>query len=138
MIVLDTNVISEPLRPRSEPAVLAWLDDQDSETLFMTAISLAELRHCVAALPKGKRRKELAEALEEKILPLFAGRILPFDEAAAASYAEIRVRARATGKAIGTADSYIAATVAAHGFAIATRDTTPFEAVGLKIVNPWR
>jgi predicted nucleic acid-binding protein len=137
MIVLDTNVISEPLRPTGNPVVLAWLDRQDIETLFLAAISLAELRHGIAALPPGRRRKQLAEALEERILPLFGPRILPFDSAAASAYAEVRSRAHRAGKAVGTADSYIAATVAARGFAIATRDTSPFEAAGLNVVNPW-
>lgn len=138
MIVLDTNVISEPLRPIGNPGVLAWLDQQDIETLFLTTISLAELRHGVAALPDGRRRKSLSTALEDRVIPLFGSRVLPFDAAATRAYAAIRVRAQKAGKAIGAADSYIAATVAAHGFAIATRDGSAFEAAGITVIDPWK
>jgi predicted nucleic acid-binding protein len=137
LIVLDTNVISEPVRASPDPTVLSWLDAQNAETLYLSAISVAELRHGVAALPDGKRRKTLAMMLEERILPLFEKRILPFDEQASAGYAAIRVRARKAGVAISAADCYIAATVAAHGFAIATRDAGPFEAAGVTVINPW-
>ncbi|QEL23477.1 type II toxin-antitoxin system VapC family toxin [Bosea sp. F3-2] len=137
MIVLDTNVISEPLRPAGEPAVLAWLDQQNIETLFLTTISLAELRYGVAALPDGRRKEGLGAALERRIIVLFGPRILPFDSDAADAYALIRTRAKAAGRAIGAADGYIAATAAAHGFTVATRDTGPFEAAGLPVINPW-
>jgi predicted nucleic acid-binding protein len=137
LIVLDTNVVSEPLRPAADPAVLAWLDLQDIQTLYLTTISLAELRHGIAVLPGGRRRSRLAAELEERIIPLFDGRILGFDIAASSAYAEIRVRTRKAGKTLGAADSYIAATVAAHGFAIATRDTAPFEAAGIPVIDPW-
>lgn len=79
----------------------------------------------------------MSSALEERILPLFGSRLLPFDAAAAESYAAIRIRAQKAARSIGAADSYIAATVAAHGFAIATRDTAPFEAAGVSAINPW-
>ena len=138
MIVLDTNVVSEPLRPAADAAVLAWLDAQDIETLYLTTVTLAELRHGVAALPEGRRRKTLQTALEVRIVPLFGPRILAFDAVAAGTYAQVRLRAATTGTAIGAADSYIAATAAAHGFAIATRDVAPFAAAGLTVINPWR
>jgi predicted nucleic acid-binding protein len=137
MIVLDTNVVSEPLKLAGEPAVLAWLDQQNIETLFLTTISLAELRYGVAALPDGRRKDGLGKALESRIVALFETRLLPFDAAAADAYALIRARAKTAGKAIGAADGYIAATAAAHGFTIATRDTAPFEAAGLPVINPW-
>ncbi len=137
MIVLDTNVVSEPLRPAANPAVLAWLDEQNIETLFLTTISLAELRYGVAALPDGRRKDGLGSALENRILALFGSRLLPFDSAAADAYALIRARAKAAGEAIAAADGYIAATAAAHGFAVATRDTAPFEVAGLATINPW-
>jgi predicted nucleic acid-binding protein len=137
LIILDTNVISEAVRLAPDPAVRAWLDEQDVETLFLTAISAAELRHGVAALPDGKRRRALSLSLEERILPLFANRVLPFDDDASKAYATIRVRAHKAGKAISAADGYIAATAASRGFAIATRDTGPFEAAGVPVINPW-
>ena len=137
MIVLDTNVISEPLKPFPEQNVLAWLNEQTAETLFITAISLAELRHGVAAMPRGRRRNRLASALEDQVLSLFGPRVLAFDAAAASAYAEIRVRTDSAGRPISAADSYIAATAAAHGFAIATREDAAFEAAGIQVINPW-
>jgi predicted nucleic acid-binding protein len=115
MIVLDTNVVSEPLKAAASPAVIAWLDRQNIETLFLSAISLAELRYGVAALPGGRRKDGLRTALEERIFSLFGSRILAFDTAAADAYAAIRARAKAAGKIIGASDGYIAATAAAHG-----------------------
>ena len=138
MILLDTNVVSEPLRPSGDPAVLAWLDEQNIETLYLAAISLAELRFGIAALPAGKRKDALHRDLERRVIPLFAGRILPFDMAASEAYAEIMALARAGGRAIGTADGYIAATAAINGLIVATRDTSPFEAAGLAVINPWK
>lgn len=138
MILLDTNVISEPLRLSGDPVVGAWIDSQNVETLYLAAISLAELRFGIAALPDGKRKDGLHKNLERRVVPLFTGRILPFDAAASQAYAEIMARARADGKAIGKADGYIAATAAANGLIVATRDTSPFEAAGLTVINPWK
>jgi predicted nucleic acid-binding protein len=137
MILLDTNVISEPLRPAGDAAVLAWIDAQIVETLYLSAISLAELRLGMATLPAGKRKDVLHSSFEQRVLPLFAGRILPFDSAASEAYAVLRARARAQGKAIAPADGYIAATAKSHGLIVATRDTGPFAAVGLTVINPW-
>ena len=137
MILLDTNVISESLKVAGDARVLAWLDAQLIESLYLSTISLAELRFGIAALPAGKRKDTLHNSLEQRILPLFTGRILPFDDAAAGAYGTLRARARAQGKAIATADGYIAATAIHHGLMVATRDTAPFEAAGLKVINPW-
>ena len=137
MILLDTNVVSEPLRITSDVGVIAWIDAQIIETLYLSAISLAELRFGLAALPLGKRKDKLHTSLEQRILPLFAGRILPFDASASEAYAALRASARAQGRAIAAADGYIAATAASHGLIVATRDAGPFEAAGLKVINPW-
>lgn len=137
MILLDTNLISEPWKPVPDQAVVAWLDNQAIETLFLSAITIAELRFGIAAMPSGKRQTILRDRLEDKVLPHFSERILPFDLAASQFYSELMARARITGKAIGTADGYIGAIAAANGLAIATRDTSPFEAAGLKVINPW-
>lgn len=137
MILLDTNVISEPLKLSGDAGVLAWIDAQLVETLFLSSISLAELRFGIAALPPGKRKDTLHTSLEQRILPLFAGRILPFDEAASEAYAVLRARARVAGQAIAPADGYIAAIAVTHGLIVATRDTSPFEAAGLTVINPW-
>lgn len=137
MILLDTNVLSEPLRPNPDQGVLTWLDEQAIETLYLSTISLAELRYGVAVLPDGRRKDTLRANLDGRIVPLFESRILTFDAVAADAYAALGARARATGKAIGTADGFIAAIAAAHGFTVATRDTSPFEAAGVPVINPW-
>jgi predicted nucleic acid-binding protein len=137
MIVLDTNVISEPRRQAPESRVIEWIDAQPVETLYLSAITVAELRFGVAALPAGKRRDRLQESLEKRALPLFAGRVLPFDMSASQSYGELMAKARTDGLAIGTADGYIAATAAANGMMVATRDASPFEAAGVDVINPW-
>jgi predicted nucleic acid-binding protein len=137
MILLDTNVVSEPLKAQGDANVLAWIDAQMVETLYLSTITLAELRFGIAALPDGKRRDSLHASLEQRILPLFAGRVMPFDEPASHCYATLRAQARASGQAIATDDGYIAAIAATHGFAVATRDTSPFRAAGLTVIDPW-
>ena len=138
MILLDTNVVSEPLRPAPDTRVIAWIDAQPLETLFLSAITVAELRAGVALLPSGKRRTGLRTSLEKQMLPLFAGRVLPFDLACSPAYAVLVAKARATGLAIATADGYIAAIAAANGFTVATQDTGPFKAAGAAVINPWQ
>lgn len=137
MIILDTNVISEPLRQAPESRVIKWIDAQALETLYLSAITVAELRFGMASLSAGKRRDRLQESLEKQILPLFSGRVLPFDMSASQAYSEMMVKARAAGLAIGIADGYIAATAAANGMMVATRDVSPFAAAGVDVINPW-
>ena len=136
MILLDTNIISEALKPSGDPAVLAWLDAQAVETLFLSTVTLAELRFGIAAMQNSLRRQTLHRELDQRVLPVFEGRILPFSIAAADAYGDLRARARAAGKAINTADGYIASIAAAHGLAVATRDASPFAAAGLEIITP--
>ena len=137
MIVLDTNVVSELMRDRPQPAVLAWLDRQPVSTLFVTAITEAELRYGVAILPAGHRRELLAAEIESTLREDFAGRILPFDSAAARAYATIMADRRATGRPIGQSDCQIAAIARAREVPVATRDVTDFTGCGIKVVNPW-
>ena len=137
MILVDTNVISEPLRRAPDPSVIAWIDVQAVETLYLSAITVAELRFGIAALPAGKRRERLHERFEREVLPLFSGRVLPFDVPASAAYADLMAQARKAGRAIDRADGYIAAIAVAHGITVATRDTRPFEAAGVAVINPW-
>jgi predicted nucleic acid-binding protein len=137
MILLDTNLVSEPWKPTPDPAVITWLDAQAIETLFISAISVAELRFGIASMPSGKRQTILHDRLESDVLPHFDGRILPFNLGASQFYAELMAGGRITGKAMGKADGYIAATAAQNHLAVATRDTRPFEAAGLKVINPW-
>jgi predicted nucleic acid-binding protein len=137
MILVDTNVISEPLRKVPDARVIEWIDAQPLETLYLSAITVAELRYGVASLPAGKRRHRLHESLETRVLPLFAGRVLAFDLLASQAYADLMTSARAVGLSIGAVDGYIASTAAANRMTVATRDTAAFEAGGVPVINPW-
>ena len=137
MIILDTNVVSEPMKSGASPAVLAWLDKQAAETLYLTTTSLAELLLGIAILPGGKRKDGLENALSDLMSYLFGPRILAFDQAAAKAYAPLVSRARVSGRTIAVADGQIAAIATANGFAVATRDTRAFAAVGVSVINPW-
>jgi predicted nucleic acid-binding protein len=136
MIILDTNVVSEAMKPQPHSAVLAWLNDQASETLYLSSVTLAELLFGIGALPTGNRKEMLAQALDG-LMGLFRDRVLPFDIDAARRYAELAVAARAAGRGFPTPDGYIAAIAASRGFIVASRDTTPYEAAGVKVINPW-
>lgn len=136
MILLDTNVVSEAMKPEPDDAVRAWLDDQAAETLYLSSVTVAELMFGIGALPGGKRKDRLAEALEG-VMELFADRILPFDTDAARRYADLAVKARSAGKGFPTPDGYIAAIAAARDFVVATRDTSAFDAAGLQVIDPW-
>lgn len=136
MILLDTNVISEAMKPAPEAAVRDWLDEQAAETLYLSAVTIAELTFGIGALPQGHRRDRLTTALEG-VMALFGERILPFDTEAARRYGDLAVRARAAGRGFPTPDGYIAAIAAAHDFAVASRDASAFESAGLTVINPW-
>jgi predicted nucleic acid-binding protein len=136
MILLDTNVVSEAMKPEPNAFVRDWLDNQAAETLFISSVTIAELAFGIGAMPKGKRRDALAATLDG-VLDLFEARILPFDTAAARHYADLAVAARAAGKGFPTPDGYIAAIAAAHRFTVASRDTSAFRAAGLAVVDPW-
>jgi predicted nucleic acid-binding protein len=137
MILLDTNVISEPQRQAPDTRVLEWLDAQALETLYLSTITVAELRAGIALMPAGKRRDRLHENLEKRLLPMFANRVLSFDMACTRAYAELLAKSRAAGLAVETADALIAAIALANEFTVATRDTGSFEAAGLNVINPW-
>ena len=136
MILLDINVVSEAMKPEPHPSVRDWLDAQAAETLFLSSVTIAELLFGIGALPEGRRKENLAAALDG-VLELFAGRILPFNTAAARRYADLAVKARAAGKGFPTPDGYIAAIAAAHGFAVASRDESAFHAAGMTVIDPW-
>ncbi|MET3853762.1 type II toxin-antitoxin system VapC family toxin [Rhizobium sp. OAE497] len=137
MIILDTNVISEPMKPDADPKVLAWLDDQAAETLYLTSVNLAELLSGIEVLPDGRRKAGLHQKLVELMARLFEDRVLPFDEPAAREFAPLIGRARGAGRVISMADGQIAAIARTRGFTVATRDVAPFEAAGVPIINPW-
>ncbi|WP_395820422.1 type II toxin-antitoxin system VapC family toxin [Devosia sp.] len=137
MILLDTNVVSEAMRPSPHPAVLEWFNRQAAETLFISSVSIAELLFGIGALADGRRKQGLAAALDSA-MDLFGPRVLAFDATAARYYATLAVQARTAGKGFPTPDGYIAAIAAAHGMAIASRDVSPFAAVGLTVIDPWQ
>ena len=137
MILLDTNVVSELMRPAPAEAVLAWFAVQDAVDLYLSAIGEAELRRGAAMLPAGKRQKQLQAAIDAMIAEDFAGRILPFDSAAAQAFVLVFLERRAAGRPISFADCQIAAIARARQAAIATRNTADFAGCGLAVIDPW-
>ena len=136
MIVLDTNVVSEAMKPQPHPCLRAWLNDQAAETLYLSSVTLAELLFGIAALPAGKRKDMLTQALDG-LMGLFKDRVLPFDIDAVRRYAELAIMAKTGGRGFPTPDGYIAAIAASRGFIVASPGTAPFEAAGLPVINPW-
>ena len=136
MILLDTNVVSEAMKPEPHRGVRDWLDAQAAETLFLSSITIAELLFGIGARPTGKRKANL-EATLNGVLNMFEMRILPFETQAARRYADLAVTARTAGRGFPTPDGYIAAIASANGFAVASRDTSAFIAAGLTVIDPW-
>lgn len=136
MILLDTNVVSEAMKPEPHRGVRDWLDAQAAETLFLSAVTIAELLFGIGALPRGRRKDRLSAALDG-VLELFDARILPFDIEAARRYADLAAKARAARRGFPTPDGYIGAIAAAHGFAVASRGTSAFTAAGPTVIDPW-
>ncbi|MEY4882861.1 MAG: hypothetical protein RIS34_715 [Pseudomonadota bacterium] len=137
MIILDTNVVSEPLKPAPAQSVLNWLDAQAPETLYLTTVSLTELLAGIETMPTGKRRNDLKQALLERMLPLFEGRILAFDQKAAEAFARLNASAQSAGNPISFADGAIAAIASANGFMLATRNLRDFKGSGVELFDPW-
>lgn len=138
MIILDTNVVSELLRPAPEKRVVDWLAGLDGSVVYLTTITEAELRLGVAILPAGKRREGLAEMIDQIIREDFANRVLTFDSPAAIAFATIAASRRASGRPIAHADCQIAAIAQATGAEVATRNTPDFADCGIKLINPWK
>lgn len=137
MILLDTNILSELMRPAPDPAVEHWLAAQPDASVFICAITEAELRYGAALLPKGKRRAALAAEIEGMLEEDFSGRILPFDSLAAQAFAVVASERRQIGKPISQADAQIAAVARSRGASLATRNLPDFEGCGIEIINPW-
>lgn len=137
MIILDTNVVSEALRSRPDPAVTAWLKGHDG-SFAITAITLAELLTGLQLLPDGRRRTTLIRALDKTIEPYRASRILPFDASAAGEYAHVVADRSARGLPISTADAQIASICRAHRAPCATRNLKDFLHTGVTLIDPWQ
>ncbi len=137
MVVLDTNVLSELMRPASDSVIASWAAERATSSLHLTAVSEAELRFGLAIMPPGRRRDGLAEGLERMLRIGFADRILPFDSAAASAYAEIAAARRAMGRPIPEADCQIAAIARSRAMAVATRNVRDFSDTGVEVIDPW-
>jgi len=137
MIILDTNVVSEPLRPQPNRDVLDWLDRQSPPTLYLTTINIAELWTGIEMLPAGRRRTQLQKLMSTDVLPLFDNRVLTFDKDAAIAFASVAAKAQATGNRIDFTDCAIAAIATTRGFMLATRNTKDFKGSGVELLNPW-
>jgi predicted nucleic acid-binding protein len=137
MILLDTNILSELMRPLPATAVEEWLGEQPSASLFISAVTEAELRFGLALLPDGKRRSRLVAEVDDMLAGDFADRILPFDSPAAIAYARIASGRRKAGRPIAQADAQIAAIAQSRGAALATRNVTDFEGCGVHLIDPW-
>jgi predicted nucleic acid-binding protein len=137
MTVLDTNVVSEALKPDPSPAVARWMTLQPRSSLFTTAVTKAELLYGVELMPQGRRRSALHAAITRILTQLLLDRILPFDSDAAELYSRISASRRAMGRPISEADAQIAAIAHSRGAALASRNISDFEHCGVKVVNPW-
>lgn len=137
MILLDTNVLSELMRPAPSAAVESWMSSQPVAGIFISAITEAELRYSLALLPEGRRQRRLVAQVEAMLAEDFADRILPFDSPAASAYARIAAVRRLSGRPISQADAQIAAIAASRGASLATRNATDFVDCGIGVVDPW-
>ena len=136
MILLDTHVVSEAMKPEPHKAVRKWLNSQTSETLYISTVTLAELLFGIGVLPEGKRKVMLSEALNG-VVELFKNRLLPFGAEAARQYANLAVISRHAGRGFPLSDGYIAAIAVSRGFVVASRDVSPFEGSQVVVIDPW-
>ena len=138
MILLDTNVISEVMQRRPEPAVLAWLDAQDADSIWISSITLFEARFGLGAMPDGRRKFDLQQAFEDLVAEDLAYRIAAFDSAAAQSTAELAAFRKREGRPVDIRDTFIAGIALSHGATIATRNVRHFEDLTVPVVDPWQ
>ena len=136
MIVLDTNVLSEEMKPSPDANLHNWLLRQSPGDLFTTSVTEAELLYGIAILPEGKRKRGLATAAQ-RVMALFPGRILPFDSAAAQAFSRLASDRRRIGRPVQDFDAQIAAIALSRGMKLATRDIADFDGLGLDLIDPW-
>jgi toxin FitB len=136
--LLDTNVVSEWVKPRPNAGVITWLDEADEDRLYLSVVTLAELRRGIERLEPGRRRKRLDEWLREELPERFEGRMLPVDAAVAESWGLLVARRETAGRAIGVMDAFIAATASAHDLTLVTRNVADFKGTLRSVLNPWR
>jgi hypothetical protein len=138
MLLLDTTLVSELMRPRPDPRVLSWVAAQPLSEMAIATITVMEVRFGIALLPRSRRRVELETRFRQLLIQAFPDRVLAFDQLAADACAEIRAHRRQSGNPIGVEDSMIAAIARIHGAPVATRDAGGFEGCGLTVINPWQ
>ena len=138
MILLDTNVVSELMRPEASPVVLKWFSRQHAQEIYGSSINLAEVFYGIELLTGGKRRHELLAGAERMFTRVLAGRVFAFEDEAAHAFARIASARRKAGRPIAELDAQIAAIAHVHGATLATRNTADFEDCGIRLVNPWR
>jgi predicted nucleic acid-binding protein len=136
--LLDTNVVSETTRPQPSALVLDWIAAQAAESLFISAITIGELRRGALVLTEGKKRKALLHWIETGIKADFAGRILPVDTAVMERWADLQAVAGKRGRLLPVMDSLLAATALAHGLTLATRNIGDFKAASVALLDPWQ
>jgi predicted nucleic acid-binding protein len=137
MLILDTNILSELLKPQPDSKVMAWLGNQNGLMVYTSAITVAEIRYGLAIMPKGKRRDELIFQTEEMFKDDFQGRILSFDAKAALYYADISAQRRTNGQPISQSDAMLAAITKMHNMKLATRNIKDFKKLDIPLVNPF-
>lgn len=135
--LLDTNVVSEWVKPRPDAGVVEWLGEVDEDRAYISVVTLAELRRGVERLPKGRRRRRLDSWIDDELLLRFDGRILPIDSPVADAWGRLVVRREASGRPIGSMDAFIAATSLVHDLILVTRNTADFAATLPRMINPW-
>jgi predicted nucleic acid-binding protein len=136
--LLDTNVVSEWTRPRPDEGVVAWLAAADEDRIFLSVITLAELRHGVERLAAGARRARLGKWLKEDLIHRFTPRVLPVDAQTADTWGHLIARAEAAGRPAATMDAFIAATALQHDLTVVTRNVADFATFEVRVTNPWR
>lgn len=136
--LLDTNVVSEWAKPRPDSGVVTWLAEADEDRVFISVVTLAELRHGIERLPSGARRDRLDIWLTDQVPARFETRVLSVDAEVANLWGLIMARGRAAGRPVGTMDAFIAATAEQHDLTLVTRNVTDFDALGIQLINPWR
>jgi toxin FitB len=135
--LLDTNVVSEWVKPRPNFGVMEWLATTDEDRLFLSVVTLAELRYGVERLPNGRKRAQLQEWLETELIERFEGRMVVIDESIATMWGELLARADAAGRPLGAMDGFLAATALVHQMSMVTRNEADFSAIAIKTFNPW-
>lgn len=135
--LLDTNAVSEWLKPRPDPGLVRWLDAIDEDRTHLSVVTIGELRRGVDRMADGHRKERLARWLTDELPVRFEGRLLPIDEAIAQAWGRVRARTDLMGRSVDPVDALFAATAESHGLTIVTRNVRDFEPTGVPIVNPW-